>query len=70
MAKDTKYVSDITQFIKSYLHEHPKVVDKQKQLRSTWWDTKGIDQAEQNSYQNSAVKLDGYSYFSYPSNKS
>jgi hypothetical protein len=66
MAKDTTYVSETTKFINAYLEEHPKVIKKQEQLRKTWWDTTGIDQAEQNEYENSDVKLDGYAYFSYP----
>jgi|GEM_PF-1642336 len=66
MAKDTTYVSEITKFLDTYREEHPKVIKKQEQLRETWWDTTGIDQAEQNEYKSSDIKLDGYSYFSYP----
>ncbi len=65
MAKDTTYVSEITKFINTYQEEHPKVIIKQAQLRKTWWDTTGIDQEEQNEYESSDVKLDGYVYFSY-----
>lgn len=69
MAKDTKYVSEVTKFINAYLHEHPKVIQKQKELRSTWWDTNGIDQTEQSEFSDSKIKLDGYSYFNYPTKK-
>ncbi len=68
MAKDTTYVSETTKFINTYLEEHPGVIKKQKELRSTWWDTDGIDQAEQNEFKDSEVPLDGYAYFSYHTN--
>lgn len=70
MAKDRKYVSEASKFINQYLEQHPEVKNKQKELRSTWWDTNGIDQAEQNEYNEADVKLDGYAYFSYPEAKS
>lgn len=69
MAKDRKYVSEATKFINTYLKEHPKVVEKQKELRSTWWDTDGIDQSEQNQYDKSSVKLEEYPYFNYTQQK-
>lgn len=69
MAKDTKYVSEATKFISTYLQEHPQIIEKQKKLRSTWWDTNGIDQTEQNEYHDSEIKLEGYAYFNYPTQK-
>lgn len=69
MTKTTNYVSETTKFVKNYLKDHPKVVAEQKQLRKTWWDTTGIDQAEQKEYKDSKVALDGYAYFSYPTQK-
>jgi hypothetical protein len=67
MAKDTKYVSEITKFINSYMEQNPKLKEKQQLLRDTWWDTNGVDLAEEKVYNESKVKLDGYAYFSYPS---
>jgi hypothetical protein len=69
MAKDTAYVSETTKFINTYLEEHPGMIKKQQELRSTWWDTNGIDQAEQNEYKRGNVPLDEYAYFSYHMSK-
>lgn len=63
MAKNTKYVSEATQFIRGFLKQHPEVVEKQKQLRSTWWDINDLDEAEQKTYQQSKIPVHGYSYY-------
>lgn len=69
MAKTTNYVSEATKFINTFLQEHPQVCEKQQLLRSTWWDTDGIDYAQQEEYSASNAKLEGYAYFSYPKQK-
>ena len=63
MAKNTKYVSEATQFIRGFLKQHPEVVDKQKTLRSTWWDINDLDEAEQKTYQQSKTPVHGYAYY-------
>ncbi len=63
MAKNTKYVSDATKFIQGLLNKRPELLVKQKELRSTWWDTNGIDEEEEKSYKNSADPLHGYAYY-------
>lgn len=63
MAKNTKYVSEATTFIRGLLEKQPGLVQKQKELRSTWWDTNGIDEEEQRSYIDSASPLHGYAYY-------
>ncbi|MCC2625816.1 MAG: hypothetical protein K0R14_1689 [Burkholderiales bacterium] len=68
MTKDTTYVSEIGKFVKTYVQEHPKVESERKHLRETWWDTDGIDLAEQKNYHDSEVKFGSYVYFSYPMN--
>jgi len=67
--KNTKYVSEPTEFIKSLLTK-PEIRKDQQKMRSTWWDKGFIDQEEQETYHESEVKHDGYVYFSYPSDKS
>lgn len=71
MVKQTKYTSEITNFIKAYLAEHPNVATKQMELRSTWWDNDGTASAldVQHEYQESTIPLDAYPYFSYPAQK-
>ncbi len=65
MAKDTKYISDITNFIRSLYKTDPQIYPKQVKLRDTWWDKSFIDDDEQQSYAKNKVKLDGYAYYSY-----
>ena len=68
MAKNTKYVSEATTFIRDMLQQQPKLIEKQKLLRKTWWDTNGIDEEEEKSNKTSAIPLHGYAYYDYSSN--
>lgn len=68
MAKETKYVSDTDKFIANLLQERPDLINKQKDLRSTWWDRGFIDQAEQQNYAESEAPKHGYAYFDYSNN--
>jgi hypothetical protein len=63
MAKNTKYVSDATNFLREMIKDKPELKNKQKELRSTWWDRDDIDQAELKSYKDSDVPVHGYSYY-------
>ena len=65
MAKDTKYISDATKFIRGFLKKHPELIAKQKVLRKTWWDTDGVNENEEKSYAESRDPIKGYSYYSY-----
>jgi len=65
MAKDTTYVSEIDSFITNLLKQRPEIVEKQKNLRNTWWDKGFIDQAEQKTYAQSETPKHGYAYFDY-----
>jgi hypothetical protein len=64
----TKYTSDAMNFINTLLQQ-PGNHEKQMQLRSTWWDKEFVDQQEQKSYAESAVKNEAYTYFHYPVSK-
>lgn len=63
MAKNTKYVSEATLFLRNMLQEKPELITKQKELRSTWWDRDDIDSEEQKKYKESNVSVHGYSYY-------
>ncbi len=65
MAKNTNYVSELDQFINQLFKKNPELIEKQKQLRSTWWDREAIDQAEQELYLQNSAPRHGYAYFDY-----
>lgn len=66
--KNTKYVSEPTEFLKTLLAK-PEIRESQKKMRSTWWDKGFIDQEEQETFTTDEIKHDGYVYFNYPGNK-
>lgn len=63
MAVNKKYVSDATLFLRQMLKDKPELREKQKELRSTWWDHDDIDPEEQKKYKESSVSPNGYSYY-------
>lgn len=66
--KNTKYVSEATEFLRGLINK-PEIREDQHKMRSTWWDKGFIDQEEQENYAKDEIKHDGYVYFSYPTNK-
>ena len=68
MIKNTKYVSEITKFIRRMLEKKPELIEKQKMLRKTWWDTNGVDEEEEKLNKASQVPLHGYAYYDYSKN--
>ncbi len=63
--KNTNYVSDTTKFINELLNKNPQLTNKQKSLRSTWWDKNFIDLEEQKDFKESDIPQNGYVYFTY-----
>jgi len=59
--KDTKYVSDFTQFMNGYLQQHPDVAQGQVEGRALLWD-KQVDRDFQRDAQASRVKQKPYVY--------
>lgn len=66
--KNTKYVSEATNFINELLNKLGNH-EQQMKLRSTWWDTEFRDQDEMKHAAESEVKHDAYVYFTYHQNK-
>lgn len=59
------YESDVTQFIRGLLDEHPELKDLQKKNRATWWDRpQDADQAVRNLA--SEAPKAPYAYFPLP----
>jgi hypothetical protein len=69
MAKNTSYTSDVMNFIKDFLQNNSEVVQKQDDLRKTWWDIRpqNVDEARKLDIDN--LSDDGYKYFSYKNKK-
>ncbi len=63
--KNTNYVSVTTEFINNLLNKNPQLRNKQKALRSTWWDKDFIDLNEQKDFHKSELHQDSYVYFTY-----
>ena len=63
MAKNTKYVSEATEFLRKMLKDKPELIKKQQVLRHTWWDHDDIDPEEQKKYNEANVPIHGYSYY-------
>ena len=63
MTKDTAYVSELTQFIRSLYQQDPQLRSKQQAMHDTWWDQGFIDEQEQMIYNKSEDKLSAYAYF-------
>ena len=66
--KNTSYVSETSEFLKSFL-DNPEMHEKQMKLRNTWWDKEPVDLDEQKSYEEAGVKQDPYAYFTYHNTK-
>ncbi|WP_148715488.1 DUF3460 family protein [Chitinolyticbacter meiyuanensis] len=62
MFKNTKYVSDFTQFMQGYLHEHPDVARGQVEGRALLWDKSPINLDERSRNTQSAVAQKPYPY--------
>jgi hypothetical protein len=65
MAKDTKYESEATQFLKNMLNEKPELELKRRKLRNTWWDKAAKQVAEDVNLEHDNLPVNGYQYFSY-----
>lgn len=64
MAKNTKYVSEATLFLREMAQEKPELQEKKKVLRKTWWD-RDIDFKELKEFDQSTApkKPHGYAYY-------
>ena len=69
MALEKNYVSETDNFIKDLLKKKPELKEKQKALRSTWWDRGFIDPEEQKEFAESAAAKTAYAYFDYSHEK-
>lgn len=65
MAINRRYVSEADEFIAGLLKQKPELKQKQKELRSTWWDKDFVDLGEQKTYSESSAPKHGYAYFDY-----
>ncbi len=61
LRKDIRYVSDFTQFMNSYLEQHPDVAKGQIEGRALLWD-KQVDREFQSKAQDSRVPQKAYVY--------
>jgi hypothetical protein len=68
MGLKKNYVSEIDGFLTELLNKNPQLKDKQKKLRSTWWDRQFIDPNEQKEYQQNSITVSQYPYFDYSKN--
>jgi hypothetical protein len=60
-----QYESEVTQFIRGLLDEHPELKELQKKNRATWWDKKlDLDQIKRNEA--SEAPKQPYAYFPLP----
>jgi Protein of unknown function (DUF3460) len=59
------YESDVTQFLKKFLQDHPEVNEQRATLRATWWDKKLVEE-EQSGFRAAQVNKKGYEYFPVP----
>ena len=59
--KDTKYVSDFTQFMNGYLQQHPDVAQGQVEGRALLWD-KQVDRGIWEEYREGQVAQKPYVY--------
>jgi hypothetical protein len=59
---DKTYESDLTRFIRDFLHKHPEVVEKQKEARATWWD-RPQDLSERQRFEEGRVPKKPYEYY-------
>lgn len=65
MAKNTAYVSETTKFIQQFLKDNPQVIQKQKELRNTWWNKNSTEVIFEEKLAQTDLKTDGYPYFTY-----
>lgn len=57
----TKYVSEFSEFMNSFLHQHPEIVADQRKGWSIFWDKK-IDFETLKRADKDTVPIDGYYY--------
>jgi hypothetical protein len=57
--KTTNYESDLTQFMRQFLQQHPEELDSQKKGRSVWWDKKPEDRSPAPSMRNMPTPRSG-----------
>lgn len=64
MAVNKQYVSDATLFLHQMLKDKPELIEKQKELRKTWWDRNDVDVEEiKKSKESSIATTSGYQYY-------
>ncbi|UXY14370.1 DUF3460 family protein [Chitiniphilus purpureus] len=62
MFKQTQYVSEFTQFMQGYLHDHPDVARGQVEGRALLWDKAPINLEERQRNQASRIAQKPYPY--------
>jgi len=56
------YESDTTRFIRDFLQQHPEVVEKQRNARSTWWD-RPQDREQRKKFEDARLPKRPYEYY-------
>ena len=65
MVKDTKYTSDVMNFIQKTIKEKPELIKTREKLYNTWWNTKEQEVNDKRDLEKNNLKPDSYTYFSY-----